>query len=50
MNRETPELDHSGFFNCRDCHRGTLFGLNIDAKLMAFPYIAKRFLQRYSVG
>ena len=43
MNRETPELDHGGFFCCRDCHHGTLFGLNIDAKLMAFPSIAMRF-------
>ena len=29
MNRETPELDHRGLFLCRDCHRGTLFGLNL---------------------
>ena len=36
MNRETPELDHGGFFYCRDCHHGTLFGFNIDAKLMTF--------------
>lgn len=33
MNRETPEFDHSGLFMCHDCHRGTLFGFNFDAKV-----------------
>ena len=48
MNRETPELDHRGLFKCRDCHRGTLFGLILYFFIGCKVNTPSIYLQQYS--